>query len=50
VLAVGDPMLMNRFGYNVRFGPHTAQQVMDRALELAGVQPQPPSDGTTIQR
>ncbi|HZN36177.1 MAG TPA: metal-dependent hydrolase [Pirellulaceae bacterium] len=51
LLAVGDPMLMNRFGYEVKFGPHTAQQVLDKALELAGVQKQPAAgEATTIQR
>jgi hypothetical protein len=39
-LAVGDPMMMNRFGYDVRFGPHTAQSVMDKAFQLAGIQTQ----------
>src|SRR5688572_18995021 len=41
LMAVGDPMLMNGFGYEVRFGPHTAQQVIDKALAIAGVQSQP---------
>lgn len=51
LLAVGDPMLMNRFGYQVHFGPHTAQQVIDQALKLAGVQPREvPSGASTIQR
>jgi hypothetical protein len=50
LLAVGDPMLMNRFGYQVTFGPHTAQQVFDKALELAGVQKEAPGGATTIQR
>lgn len=53
LLAVGDPMLMNRFGYEVTFGPHTAQQVLDKALELAGVQPRgvgPAAEQPTIQR
>ena len=38
VLAVGDPMLMHRFGYEVKFGSQTAQQVVDQALRYAGVQ------------
>jgi hypothetical protein len=51
LMAVGDPMLMNRFGYEVRFGPHTAQHVLDKALELAGVQPKPAAaEGETVQR
>jgi hypothetical protein len=49
MMAVGDPMLMTRFGYEVRFGPHTAQTVLDKALNLAGVQPQPAED-ETLQR
>ena len=51
MLAVGDPMLMNRFGYEVRFGPHTAQQVIDKALAIAGVQPKPEAaEAETLQR
>lgn len=50
LLAVGDPMLMNHFGYETRFGTQTAQQFLDRALELAGVQRQPQPDTTTFQR
>ena len=50
LLAVGDPMLMNRFGYEVKFGPHTAQQVFDKALQLAGVQPEAGAGEATIQR
>ena len=38
LLAVGDPMLMNHFGYEPRIGTQTAQQFLDHALELAGVQ------------
>ena len=50
-LSVGDPMLMHRFGYKVQFGPHTAQEVLDKALELAGVQPPPLlPDAGTVQR
>ena len=41
MLAVGDPMMMHRFGYEVKFGPHTAQKVLDQALKVAGVQPEP---------
>jgi LexA-binding, inner membrane-associated putative hydrolase len=51
LLAVGDPMMMHRFGYQVRFGPHTAQQVLDTALDLAGAQPRPTiPDQPTVQR
>jgi hypothetical protein len=49
-LAVGDPMLMHHYGYEVKFGSHTAQQVLDKAMRLAGVQPQPTADGGTLQR
>jgi hypothetical protein len=50
-LAVGDPMLMHRFGYEVKFGPHTAQQVVDQAMRYAGVQLESPGIGEeTIQR
>jgi hypothetical protein len=50
-LAVGDPMLMNQFGYEVRFGPHTAQQVLDKAFSLAGVRSADlPDDRAAIQR
>jgi len=50
LLAVGDPMLMNHFGYEVKVGPHTAQQVVDQALRYAGVQPEPIVGEETIQR
>jgi hypothetical protein len=50
LLAVGDPMLMNHFGYEVRFGPHTAQHVLDEALRLAGVHARPTPDESTLQR
>jgi len=42
---------MHRFGYEVKFGPHTAQQVLDQALRYAGVQPEtPPAVEETLQR
>jgi hypothetical protein len=51
LMAVGDPMLMHRFGYKVKFGSHTAQQVVDQALRYAGVQPEEAVAGEeTIQR
>jgi hypothetical protein len=50
-LAVGDPMLMHRFGYEAKFGSQTAQQMVDQALRYAGVQgEQPLEDEETIQR
>ena len=39
LFAIGDPMLMERFGYETRFGKQTAQTVLTRALEIAGIQP-----------
>jgi membrane-bound metal-dependent hydrolase YbcI (DUF457 family) len=51
LLSVGDPMLMHHFGYEVKFGPHTAQQVVDHAMRYAGVQAEPVIAGEgTIQR
>lgn len=38
LFAIGDPMLMERFGYETRFGQETAQHVLTRALEIAGIQ------------
>jgi hypothetical protein len=50
-MAVGDPMLMHRFGYEVKFGSQTAQQVVDQAMRYAGVQAETPVEGeATIQR
>jgi hypothetical protein len=50
-LAVGDPMLMQRFGYQVRFGPQSAgraAEAVEQTLESAGIharpaQPLPPT-------
>lgn len=50
LLAVGDPMLMSRFGYEVRVGPQTAQQFLQSALQLAGVQPRTGPEAGTLQR
>ena len=50
LLAVGDPMLMHRFGYQVNVGNQTAAQFFQNALRSAGVQPKPPLDAPTIQR
>ena len=42
VLSIGDPMLMQRLGYEQKFGDQTAQQFIGKALEMAGIQrPQP---------
>ncbi|MCU0878674.1 MAG: metal-dependent hydrolase [Pirellulaceae bacterium] len=52
-LAVGDPMLMDRLGYEAKFGQKTARQVFDDALRMAGVQPATlPAGGgeATLQR
>jgi hypothetical protein len=49
-LAVGDPMLMHHYGYQVKVGPQTAEQFLESALQFAGVQPKPASDAETMQR
>lgn len=49
-LAVGDPMLMHHFGYQVKVGPQTAEQFLESALQFAGVQPTALPDAATIQR
>jgi len=49
-LAVGDPMLMHHFGYQVTVGPQTAEQFFESALQFAGVQPRMAPDAATIQR
>jgi hypothetical protein len=47
VLAIGDPMLMQRYGYESKFGAQTAQQVIDGALRFAGVEaPKEPEERT----
>jgi hypothetical protein len=48
--AVGDPMLMHRFGYQVNVGNQSAAQFFQNALQFAGVQPRPAPDTPTIQR
>ena len=47
-LAVGDPMLMHHFGYQVKVGPQTAEQFFDSALQFAGVQPRATPDAATL--
>jgi len=37
LLSVGDPMLMQRYGTEVRFGDKSPQEFLDRALEMAGM-------------
>jgi hypothetical protein len=49
-VAVGDPMLMHRFGYQVKIGPQTAEQFFASALQFAGVQPRAAPDTATLQR
>jgi len=49
-LAVGDPMLMHRYGYQVKFGPQTAEQFFESALRFAGVEPRAATDAATLQR
>jgi hypothetical protein len=48
--AVGDPMLMHRYGYQVKVGPQTAEQFIESALQFAGVQPRTVPDAPTVQR
>ena len=51
MMAVGDPMLMHRFGYQVKFGPQTAEQFLESALHFAGLQPRPAMpEEATLQR
>ena len=49
-MAVGDPMLMHRYGYQVKVGPQTAEQFFQSALQSAGVQPKPEPDAALLQR
>lgn len=49
-LAVGDPMLMHRFGYQVTVGPQTAEQFFESALQFAGAPPRATPDAGTLQR
>jgi hypothetical protein len=49
-MAIGDPMLMHHFGYQVKVGPQTAEQFLESALQFAGAQPKPAPDAETLQR
>ena len=49
-MAVGDPMLMHRYGYEVKVGPQTAEQFIESALQFAGVQSRTAPDTGTVQR
>jgi hypothetical protein len=49
-IAVGDPMLMNHYGYRVTVGHQTAEQFFHNALQFAGTQPKPTPDTETVQR
>ena len=49
-VAVGDPMLMHHYGYQVTVGPRTAEQFFHDALQFAGAQPKPLRDAEIIQR
>src|SRR5262245_41571966 len=49
-LAVGDPMLMHHYGYQMKVGPQTAEQFIENALQSAGVQPRTAPDAATMQR
>ena len=47
VLAIGDPMLMQRYGYETKFGTYSAQSVIDEALRFAGIEsPKEPQEET----
>ena len=37
-LAVGDPMLMEHYGYENKFGQESAQEVIHKALQMAGLE------------
>lgn len=49
-LAVGDPMLMHHLGYQMKVGPQTAEQFLESALQLAGLQSAQVGEGVTLQR
>lgn len=50
-VAVGDPMLMHRYGFQVTVGPQTAGQFFNSTLQSAGLRPRPaPEGGETLQR
>jgi len=49
-LAVGDPMLMHHFGYQVTVGPQTAEQFFESALQFAGAPVRATPDAETLQR
>ncbi len=49
-IAVGDPMLMNRYGYQLTVGHQTAEQFFHNALQFAGTQPKPAPEAETMQR
>lgn len=46
VLAFGDPMLREQYGYENRFGEQTAQEVIHKALRMAGLE----DGGETVNR
>ena len=50
LLAIGDPMLMQRYGYETKFGTHTARQVMDQALRFAGIESSKVPQDETLER
>lgn len=48
LLSIGDPMLMQRYGQDVRFGDKSPQEILGRALEMAGIQrPHQPNDNVS---
>jgi len=50
VLAVGDPMLMQRYGYETKFGNYSAHHVIDQALRFAGIQSPDEHHEETLER
>lgn len=50
VLAIGDPMLMQQYGYETKFGTQTAKQVFDHALRFAGIESSRLEQEETLER
>jgi hypothetical protein len=49
-VAIGDPMLMHRYGFPVTVGPQTAGQFFHSTMQSAGLRPRSAPDGETLQR
>jgi hypothetical protein len=50
LLAIGDPMLMQRYGYETKFGNYSAQKVIDQALRFAGIESRKEIREETLER